>query len=253
MNIFLYRFRMLFAILLLSSFSSAHAAPCVSNAAQLKLARAEFATADAALNVAWKPLKAKLSAAHFAAVLKQQRLWIPYRDAMAAASAAGGVPFVEPASMQQCAKFEIYRADISRSRTKVLQALLAPATASWSGVYQDSFGGTISMDARGDGLHFMIDVVRSSAFHTGQIVGVAQVKGDAAIFRTTTDDYSTDAHDTQPVLVTFSRDANQLQLVTENAQNFGGMRAYFDGDYVRVSALGKTGARDIEAALDNRE
>ncbi len=245
--------KILLVILLVSGFGALRAEPCVSTAAQLTEARKKFAVADAALNVAWKPLKAKLSAGQFAEVLKQQRLWIPYRDEMAAASAAGGVPFAEVAAMQQCAEFEIYRADMSYSRTKVLQALVAPANSTWSGVYEDSFGGTISIDARADGLHFMIDVVRSSTFHTGRIVGVARLKGETAIFRSTTEDFSTDAEDTLSVVVTFSRDGSQLAVVAENAQNFGGMRAYFDGSYVRVGGLGKTGAGEIDAAMSERE
>lgn len=245
--------KMFLVILLVSGFGTLGAEPCVSTAAQRMEARKKFAGADAALNVAWKPLKAKLSAAQFAAVLKQQRLWIPYRDELAAASAAGGVPFAEVAQMQQCAEFEIYRAELSQSRTKVLQALIAPANASWSGVYEDSFGGTIRIDARADGLHFMIEVVRSTNFHTGRIVGVAQKKGETAIFRTTTEDYSTEAQDTQAVVVTFSRDGSQLEVLAENAQNFGGMRAYFDGSYVRVGGLSKTGASEIDTAMSERE
>ena len=245
--------KIILAVMLLIGCSALCAEPCVSTAAQLKVAREKFAVADAALNVAWKPLKAKLSAAQFAATLKQQRLWLPYRDEMAAASAAGEA-FVELATMTQCAEFEVYRADITRSRTKVLQALLLPAPSAWSGTYEDSFGGQISIDARADGLHFMINVVRSSAFHTGRIVGVAQVNGNTALFRTTTENYSTEAQDdTQPVLVTLSRAGNQLDVVADNAQNFGGMRAYFDGSYVRVGALGKTGASDIDEAMREQE
>ena len=156
--------------------------------------------------------------------------------------------------MTQCAEFEATRAEITGSRTKVLQALVLPAASSWSGVYEDSFGGQISIDARADGLHFLIDVVRSTAYHTGRIVGVAQIEGSSAIFRTTTDDFSTEAeHDTLPVVVSMSRAANQLEVVAENAQNFGGMRAYFDGSYVRLGALNKAGAAEIDTAMSERE
>lgn len=225
----------------------------MSSAAELKSAREKFAAADAALNSAWKPLKAKLSAAQFAATLKQQRLWLNYRDEMAAASASGE-PFVELATMTQCAEFEISRAEITGSRTKLLQAQLVPAAGSWGGVYEDSFGGQISVDVRADGLHFLIDVVRSTAYHTGRIVGVAQVKGNSAVYRSIAEDFSTEAeHDTLPVVVSLKRAGNQLEVKVENAQNFGGMRAYFDGSYVRVGALKLAGAAEIDSAMSGRE
>ena len=243
---------MLLAILLFGDIGTLCAEPCVSTAAQLKAAREKFALTDAALNAAWRPLKTTLSTAQFTAILKQQRQWLRYRDEMATASASGQ-PFAELASMTQCAEFELARAQITGSRTKVLQALVLPAASGWSGVYEDSFGGQISIDARADGLHFLIDVVRSTAYHTGRITGVAQSKGNSAIYRTTTENFDTDAEDTLPVLVSMTRASNQLEVVTENAENFGGMRAYFDGSYVRVSALDKTGAAEIDGAMPERE
>ena len=120
--------KMLMAILLCSGISSVCAEPCVSTAAELKSAREKFALADVALNAAWQPLKTKLPAAQFAATLKQQRLWLSYRDEMAAASASGE-PFVELATVTQCAEFELARAEITGSRSKVLQALVLPAAS----------------------------------------------------------------------------------------------------------------------------
>ena len=103
-------------------------------------------------------------------------------------------------------------------------------------------------------MHFLIDVVRSTNYHTGRIVGVAPIKGNSAIYRTTTEDFSSEAeHDTLPVVVSLTRSGNQLEVVAENAQNFGGMRAYFDGSYVRVSALNKTGAAEIDTAMRERD
>ena len=244
---------MLLAILLFTGLSTLAAEPCVSSAAALKSAREQYAAADAALNAAWRPLKSTLSAAQFAATLKQQRLWLSYLDAMAAATASGE-PFVELATMKQCAEFEISRAEMTGSRTKVLQALVLPAASSWGGIYEDSFGGQINVDVRADGLHFLIDVVRSTAYHTGRIVGVAQIKGNSAVFRTTTEDFSTEAeHDTLAVVLSLTRAGSLLEVKAENAQNFGGMRAYFDGSYVRVSALNKTGAAEIDTAMRERE
>lgn len=245
--------RMLLAICLFSGISTLCAEPCVSTAAELKSAREQFVLADAELNVAWKPLKGKLSAAQFAATLSKQRLWLTYRDETAAASASGE-PFVELASMTQCAAFELSRAEITRTRAAALQAIVLPAASDWSGVYDDSFGGQISIDTRADGLHFLIDVVRSTAFHTGRIVGVAQIKGQSAIYRTTTDDFSTEAEDdTLPVVISMTRDGAQLEVAAENAENFGGARAYFDGDYVRVRALDKADAVEIDNAVSESE
>ena len=245
--------KMLLVISLFLGFGTLCAEPCVSSAAKLRAAREQYAAADTALNAAWKPLKSTLSATQFAATLSQQRLWLSYRDEMAAAIASGE-PFAELASMTQCAEFEISRAEITATRTKVLRALALPAATSWSGVYEDSFGGQISLDARADGVHFLIDVVRSTAYHTGRIVGVAQIKGNSAIYHTTTEDFSSEAeHDTLPVVVSLTRSGNQLEVVAENAQNFGGMRAYFDGSYVRVAALNKAGAAGIDTAMSERE
>ncbi len=245
--------KILLVLLLFSGFSTLCAEPCVSTPAALNSAREKFALADAALNAAWKPLKAKLSATQFAATLKEQRLWLAYRDETAAASAAGE-PFVEVETMTQCAEFALSRAEITVSRTAVLQALVLPPVSDWSGVYNDSFGGQITIDARSDGLHFLIDVVRSTAYHTGRIVGVAKSKGQIATYRTTTEDFSSEAEDaTKPVLVSMTRDGSRLDVVTENTENFGGMRAYFAGMYVRLRALDTADAQGLESALSERE
>ncbi len=240
--------KFMIAILLFSGASTLCAEPCVSTAVELNSARAQFALADAALNTAWKPLKGQLSASQFAATLKQQRLWLAYRDETAAASASGE-PFAESATMTQCAAFELARAEMTSARASVLLALGLPATNDWSGVYDDSFGGQVSIDARTDGLHFLINVVRGPAFDIGSIGGIALSKGQKATYRTTTDDFSTEAEDdTLPVFVGLTRDGAQLEVVTENAQNFGGMRAYFDGTYVRVRALDQADSSEIDTA-----
>ena len=54
-------------------------------------------------------------------------------------------------------------------------------------------------------------------------------------------------------MVSLTRNAIQLEVVAENARNFGGMRAYFDGSYVRVSSLNKAGAAEIDTAMSARE
>jgi uncharacterized protein YecT (DUF1311 family) len=239
-------------LLVLTAFAMAQdtAIECERAPAKLSAAQAKFKAADQQLNSVWKEVKAKLPGAQFQSILSEQRAWPEYRDVQAAVSAASGER-VEIAQVRGCAELYDAQAQITESRRKYLAALIAPALADakfWRGAFSDSFGGAVFIDPRKDGLHFSLDVVRGETFHTGQIGGVAKLTGQQALFKTSTDNYETeDENDQLPVRVKFTRIGNVLSIETTNAQNFGGARAYFDGNYARIADLSADNIKQIDA------
>jgi uncharacterized protein YecT (DUF1311 family) len=228
------------------------AVECDQNPKALAANKAAFAKADARLNNTWKIVRAKLAKDQFKALQDRQRYWPEYRDIMSATSAASRP--AEAKETLQCADFYRVQTDITNRREKFLQAQIAsvPAEpgAAWTGRFDDSVGGVLLAYSAKDGIHFSIDVVRSEGYHTGMIAGVAKLEGGKAIYRTTTDDYSTDdPNDQKPVMITLIRRGNVIEVETENTQNFGGARAYFDSQYARFEALSAGDRKELDQAV----
>ncbi len=237
---------------LFSQLSFANDVECDQNPKAIAANKAIFAKADLRLNNTWKQVRTKLGKEQFKNLQERQRNWIEYRDIMSATSAASRPAQAKEAL--QCADFYKVQADLTDTREKFLQAQIAPVptspAAAWSGRFSDSVGGVLIANNAADGLHFMIDVVRSEGYHTGSIAGVAKLQGNKAVYRTTTDDYSTDnPNDQKPVVVTLIRNGNVITVEAENAQNFGGMRAYFDSDYARFAPLSAADRKELDQAM----
>lgn len=225
-------------------------AKCPSPASALAPALANFKSADTALNVAWAGFKAKATKAEFQTVLQTQRNWLNYRDAM---SANDVVAFAEPADLLNCADYQLGRIELTKARTQYLKSLSAPALPDWSGVYRDTFGGVLSLEQLGDQLNFSVEVVRGPSFHIGEYAAVANLTAiksgerNKALFTRALEAEAGEAAKT--LRFRFDRVGNRITLSAENAEQFAGARAYFEGEYVYFGPLGANERKELRGKL----
>ena len=226
-------------------------AKCPSPASALAPALVNFKSADTALNAAWAAFKAKATPTEFQTILQNQRDWLNYRDAM---SANDVVNFAEPADVANCADYHQGRSELTKGRTQYLKGLTAPAQLDWSGLYRDTFGGYLSLEQIGDQLNFSLDVVRGPTFHTGEYAAVANLAAalktgerNNATFKRELDSEAGEAAKT--LLFSFDRVGNRIAVKAENAQQFAGARAYFDGDYVYFGPLSAKERKELKEKL----
>lgn len=216
-------------------------APAATDAAAaaeaLELARTAFEAADTALNLAYDRAREVLPVADFERLRLDQRAWLEGRDPEAATYARiqhwGGSEDVS-----ETPDYFDYRTASTEMRLEYLLGLIAyhadPGRHGWDGFWVDGRGGHLAVRELDDGrLRFQLSVVRSPAAHTGWLEGIADRNGDLARFETT---YEVGV-DTEPVWLFLVRDGPYLRVHTANAQYFAGVRAYFDGDYVRLRDL----------------
>ncbi len=214
---------------------------------QLEVERQRFEAADAELNQLYAEAARALPELLFEQLRLDQRRWLSQRDTYAAqvaslqGAAEAGVETDEP-------WFWLARTERTEDRTQVLRGWLAYARGSpgvWAGVWVDGYGGRLLLAERpADRLLFALLVVRGPTNHLGEIAGVAERNVRTARFAT------------EPVYgegqtwLTFVRDGPWLRLVAENAETFHGMRAYFDGLYVRVGDLTPEDRDALAAVLE---
>ena len=110
----------------------------------------------------------------------------------------------------------------------------SPAAAElddWEGWWLDGEGGHLHVTRTGpDSFEFSISVVRGPTFHLGELDGSARIDGRSAEFRITPEGTEDET------VLRFSRDGPFLVLEGENTWYWHGVRAYFDGRYLRGSA-----------------
>jgi len=205
--------------------------------AALEAAIAAFEAADAALNEAYARAYEAMWPSAFERLRLAQRDWVVSRDVAsefyAELMAGPGL-----ADLRATSHFYEYRTGVTEARTQFITGLAAyyedPSAQAWEGLWVDGDGGHLAVRELEDGrLRFQLTVVRSPAFHTGWIEGVAPRNGDLAVYETTYES----ADGEEPVWVFFVRDGPYLRVRTANASYFAGARAYFDADYVRLRDL----------------
>ncbi len=194
-------------------------------------------------------LARELPAGAFEELRLGQRRWLERRDPYAEAVAqveAGAAGLADPEAEPW---FWIARTERTLARTDVLGGWLRyyrdlPGDAGWSGAWTDGDGGWLLMlyddSAR---LAFDLFVVRGPTHHLGQLEGVAKRIGRSARFTTVSE------WDETPTWLTFVAEGPPVRLWGENTHWFHGMRAYFDGDYVRVRALSEDEGRRLGSLL----
>lgn len=193
-------------------------------------AKAAFTKADKALNEAWAAAKKALEESEFTALQAKQRQWVLYRDDKArGANRDNG----EPEGKQTAAYFET-AAELTQARADWLRGRIKnDADNSLTGLWIDSFGGTVEIVQEKDRLLFVIEVVRGPTFHTGSLAGVATWNDPLGWFT----DKGRDKDKPEETNLAFVRRGFVLELIGANSTYYHGARAYFDGDYCKVANL----------------
>ncbi len=228
----LYRFYLV-ALLSLAAFPAL--AQDEKPAPTLKEATAEFDKEDKALNAAWDEVKKskELSDAEQAALKDEQKAWVAYRDELSLSPGYSGAPENE-AEARQSPEYFACAAGITSSRTAWLKGRIAPSPPdNVTGVWSDSYGGTLKIVQKEKQLYFSIEVVRGPTAHTGSISGIAAWNEPLGWFS----DKEGEKDKTDEANVSFVLKRNLFQITTANASSYAGARAYFDADYLLVGKL----------------
>ena len=187
---------------------------------------------DKELNTAWGQARKQLSEKEFVALRGIQRAWLGYRDLMASAIAGYG-PEVKA---ENCADYVNALASLTRERTQFLRAWPQSSGGSWSGTYQDSFGGSLQIVEQAGVAYFEIGTVRGYGMSNGQIAGFGAIKNASKVSDGQVEFRIQDA-EVGEIVVRLQRQGARLSVATENADHFHGHNAYFDGNYARVGAV----------------
>jgi len=218
-------------------------------ASTLQEAKAEFKTQDKELNTAWEQVKNSkdLTASDLAALKEEQKAWIEYRDQLSLSPSYSGAPEDEAAAKESAEYFDCAAA-ITAERTAWLKGhLVATAPESVTGIWSDSYGGTLQIVQKEDKLYFTIDVVRGPTAHIGSISGIAAWNEPLAWFS----DKEGEKDKTDEANVSFVLKRNVFQITTANASSYAGARAYFDADYLFVGPLDAKAQAQVIADAEN--
>ncbi|OYW73491.1 MAG: hypothetical protein B7Z37_21300 [Verrucomicrobia bacterium 12-59-8] len=210
-------------------------------------AQAAFDTADHALNAAWAAAKQKLTEAEFNKLKEDQRAWVEYRDYLArspmytgvSAGAQGELPLDSPAYLEAAAGLE-------DMRTAWLQGLLHDwKEETLTGYWTDSYGGSIEIVQQEGHLYFIIQCVRGPTSHVGGLSGTAAWNTSIGWYS----DKGVEKDKTDETNLSFIHRDKKLDITGANTSYYHGVRAYFDGSYVRVKSLdAKAQAKIVKAA-----
>jgi len=138
----------------------------------------------------------------------------------------------EPEGKQSAAYFET-AAELTSSRAEWLRSRVKNEDESLTGVWSDSFGGTIEIVQEKERLLFVISVVRGPTFHIGSLAGTARWNTPLGWFS----DKGRDKEKTEESNVAFVSRGNVLEIIGANTSYYHGARAYFDGEYCKVAPL----------------
>ena len=229
-------FRLVFAAVLVALLGPANAATLQCNADAGKLIlqdeKLAYQAIDKELNAAWARARTQLSEKEFLALREIQRSWLSYRDLMASAIAGYGAD----EKAEHCADYVNAQAVMTRERTQFLQAWPQSSGGSWSGHYQDSFGGSIQLVEQAGVAYFEIGTVRGYGMSNGQIAGFGAVKKISKVSDGVVEFRARDS-ELGEIIIRLHRQGARLRVETQNAESFHGHNAYFDGDYVRVRGI----------------
>ena len=205
-------------------------------------AKAAFEKADKALNEAWAAAKKTLSESDFAALQVKQRNWLKYREDQArGANRDNG----EPEGKQTAAYYET-AAELTSSRAEWLRGRVANEDDSLTGLWIDSFGGTLQIVQEKERLLFVIEVVRGPTFHTGSLTGIATWNTPLGWFS----DKGRDKEKTDESNLTFVSRGTVLEIIGANTSYYHGARAYFDGEYCKVGTLDEKAKGELLKAAE---
>lgn len=195
----------------------------------LSEAKAEFAKADTALNEAWAAVKKAVPEPGFSELQIKQRDWMKFREDRARGANRENN---EPEGKLTAAYYET-AAELTQSRADWLRGRIRKGDDSLTGVWVDSFGGTIEIVQEKERLLFTIEVVRGPTFHTGSLAGVASWNWPLGWFS----DKGHDKEKTDETNLVFIQEGNVLKVIGANTSYYHGARAYFDGEYCKSGSL----------------
>lgn len=196
----------------------------------LEEARKQFDVADALLNKAYKSVCAELSKEQMVALRGRQREWIQYRDQKAESLLwFNGVKTDEP---KERAEYWTYKASLTEDRVEFLRVFTGAAVSKGiSGKYRDFWDGDLSLEETKMGIVFSMSVIRGPSAHGGEISGVAQRKGDKAVYREVVEKGA----DRKACEITFSFiDGHIVKVSGKNTDYYHGMGVSFDGLYFKT-------------------
>jgi uncharacterized protein YecT (DUF1311 family) len=207
----------------------------------LEQAKAAFTAADKTLNSVYQKAKAGLPEHVFDEVQEEQREWLGYRDSRALAAAVfdGGA-----AEGEEKSNLEYWKAltELTADRVRILEGWMKWDSFSheWEGVWADGSGGRLLILEKEPGsFAFSIEVVRGPTYHLGNLSGTAEWNGGTARF-------SIDPGDGEAeTWLTFVKRNYKLEIIGENTMPYHGARAYFDGEYLRISELSEEDRRQV--------
>lgn len=233
-------------VLLLGSFFCPGSSPAQESLTP-KQAKAKFEKADKALNDAWAAAKAALPESEFNKLKDSQRAWVAYRDYLArsplytGSDAQGELALDSPDYLSAAAELEDMRTDW----LKALVSAQKKTDHTLSGIWTDSYGGTLQLVEQGGQLYFIIECVRGPTSHLGGLSGVAAWNETIGWFS----DKDLDKEKEDVTNLSFTMRDNQLEIIGANTGHYHGARAYFDGTYVKSGGLNaKAQAKVVKAA-----
>lgn len=212
-----------------------------------KQAKAVYEKADKALNEAWAAARAALPEAEFNKLKEDQRSWVAHRDYLArspmytGASFQGELPLDAPDYLEAAAS-------LADDRTAWLKGLVREwgPDETLTGVWTDSHGGHIDIVETEGQLHFVTECVRGPTSHIGGLAGIAAWNERIGWF---SDKGREEKGGDPETNLSFILRDKRLEIIGANTSYYHGMRAYFDGDYVKTGSLdAKAQAKVVKAA-----
>ncbi len=212
---------------------------------QLKLVRAKYTQADATLNLVYTGLMIRLPEDKKSALRDRQRDWIEHRDYMADYQAklyAQTDPDLNPKEKNFKNKSLSYWESLVSSTESQSEFLKVYGRGNpkhlLGGSWTDGNGGLLELrPINNTGLGFSIDVVRGPTAHLGNLKGSASFAGNEKNKAVFVDTNKNSFIDGKPCKIEFIFDGETIELKSENAQMYHGVRAYFDGTYFRSGPL----------------
>ncbi len=207
-------------------------------------AKAAFAKADRALNQAWSLAKTAIAEGRAPAELTQnQRDWLQFRDSRA----GGESEQAGEKDPKRSGTWYSVATELTASRAEWLRgrARTVAPEETLTGVWIDSYGGTLSVVQQQGRLLFTCEVVRGPTYHTGEISGIASWNQSIGWFS----DKGRDPEKTEESNLAFVDRDGCLEVIGANTSHYHGARAHFDGIYCKVAPLeAKQQAEVIKAA-----
>jgi hypothetical protein len=111
----------------------------------------------------------------------------------------------------------------------------------WTGFWSDNQGGWMSLVDRGGVIYFSASCIRGEDHYLGSVSGKAMKTAGRGIFKST-------PLPGEDVLITFTIEGPWLRVEGTNTGVYHGLKAYFDGDYVKIAPLPQAKQKEVISA-----